>query len=49
MKGIEANGVKKMHRNVFALQQNLTNITQFKEVHFDRVRRVKNININKQT
>ncbi len=28
-----------MSRNVFALQQNLTNIIQFKEVHFDRVRK----------
>ena len=39
MKQVEKNGVSKMHRNIFALQQNLTNIIQFKETHFDRVRK----------
>jgi hypothetical protein len=32
-------GVKKMIRNVFAVQQSLTNIIAFRETHFDRVRR----------
>lgn len=39
IKSINRNGVLKMCRNVFALQQNLTNIVQFKELHFDRVRK----------
>jgi len=39
IKSINRNGVLKMCRNVFALQQNLTNITQVKEIHFDRVRK----------
>jgi hypothetical protein len=39
IKGINKNGVFKMFRNVFALQQNLTNIIVRKEQHFDRVRK----------
>lgn len=39
IKGINKNGVFKMFRNVFALQQNLTNIVVRKEQHFDRVRK----------
>ncbi|PRP74064.1 exocyst complex component 4 isoform a [Planoprotostelium fungivorum] len=39
IKSVNKNGVLKMCRNVFALQQNLTNIVQFKEVYFNKVRR----------
>jgi len=36
---INKNGVLKMCRNVFALQQNLSSIMALKEVHFDRARK----------
>eukprot|EP01117_Protostelium_nocturnum_P014416 TRINITY_DN5482_c5_g1_i1.p1 TRINITY_DN5482_c5_g1~~TRINITY_DN5482_c5_g1_i1.p1 ORF type:complete len:882 (+),score=250.34 TRINITY_DN5482_c5_g1_i1:1213-3858(+) len=39
IKSINKNGVLKMCRNVFALQQNLTNIVQFKESYFNKVRK----------
>lgn len=39
IKSMNKRGVNKMNRNIFALQQNLTNIIQFKETHFDRVRK----------
>jgi hypothetical protein len=39
LEGINKNGVQKMIRNVFALQQNLTNYIPFDQEPFDRVRR----------
>ena len=38
LRRINSHGVQKMSRNVFALQQNLTNMTYAQEPHFDRVR-----------
>ncbi|XP_062522769.1 exocyst complex component 4-like [Corticium candelabrum] len=35
---INANGIKRMCRNIFVLQQNLTNITMSREVDLDRAR-----------
>jgi hypothetical protein len=29
-------GVLRMCRNIFALQQNLTNLVNFKEIHFEK-------------
>ncbi|XP_064602166.1 LOW QUALITY PROTEIN: exocyst complex component 4-like [Liolophura sinensis] len=38
LKKINENGVKKMCRNIFAVQQNLTNITQSREADLDHAR-----------
>lgn len=38
IKRINANGIKKMCRNIFAIQQNLTNITMSREVALDHAR-----------
>ncbi|KAG1676105.1 Exocyst complex component 4 [Nymphon striatum] len=38
IKRINENGIKKMCRNVFAIQQNLTNITTSREIGLDRAR-----------
>ena len=38
LKRINENGIKKMCRNIFAIQQNLTNITMSREADLDHAR-----------